>query len=530
VTVANLQTLVLLVAVLIVVALAAQRLRIAPPVLMVLAGIVLALLPGLPTFELSPELVLLFVLPPVIYSSGVSMSWREFRYNLRPISLLAIGGVLFTACALAVTLHYVIGLPWALGFLLGAIISPPDAIAPLAIMRELGVPRRLIVVLEGEGLVNDATALVLYRFAVAAVATGMFSLSAALARFGVIVFGEIMYGLVVGWLSLRLRTWAHNPRIEIVMSLMTPYLAFWPPAHLGGSGVLATVATGLYVSWVGPLQISASTRLQGIFFWDLTVYLIDGLVFLYTGLQMRVVVQHVHVGELRWMIGITALATAIAIAARFLWMFPATYLPRVLSRKLAERDPPPPWQAPFMIAFTGIRGVVSLAAALALPIATRDGRPFPHRDLCLFVAFGVIIVTLVGQGFVLPVVVRRLGLARGGAVERQAELAAERAARAEVVATGKRRLETIAAERTLPAPVVDHVRSSLERQRHAPPGAPEGVDQTIDDLLIEIISEQRQVLHALLRDGKLSDESRRRLERELDLEEEALRHGMDVAL
>ena len=262
---------------------------------MVMAGIALALVPGLPTFELSPELVLLFVLPPVIYSSGVSMSWREFRYNLRPIGLLAIGGVLFTTTALAVTLHYLLGLPWALGFLLGAIISPPDAIAPLAIMRELGAPRRLLVVLEGEGLVNDAIALVVYRFAVAAVVTGAFSMSAALARFGVIVVGELIYGLVVGWLSLRLRAWAHNPRIEIVMSLMTPYLAFWPPAHLGGSGVLATVATGLYVSWNGPLQISASTRLQGIFFWDLTVYLIDGLIFLYTGLQLRVLVEHVHI-------------------------------------------------------------------------------------------------------------------------------------------------------------------------------------------------------------------------------------------
>jgi CPA1 family monovalent cation:H+ antiporter len=530
VSVASLQTIVLLVAVLIVVALAAQRLRISPPVLMVIAGIALALVPGLPTFELSPELVLLFVLPPVIYSSGVSMSWREFRYNLRPIGLLAIGGVLFTTCALAVTLHYLLGLPWALGFLLGAIISPPDAIAPLAIMRELGAPRRLLVVLEGEGLVNDAIALVVYRFAVAAVVTGAFSMSAALARFGVILFGEIMYGLVVGWLSLRLRAWAHNPRIEIVMSLMTPYLAFWPPAHLGGSGVLATVATGLYVSWNGPLQISAPTRLQGIFFWDLTVYLIDGLIFLYTGLQLRVLVEHVHVGELHWMLTITGITTGIAIAVRFLWMFPATYVPRWASKKLRARDPAPGWQAPFMVAFTGVRGVVSLAAALALPMATRDGRPFPHRDLFLFVAFGVIVVTLVGQGLALPRLLQRLGLTRGGAEERERELAEERAARHHVAEIGTRRLEAIANERTIPEPVVAHVRTAIERQRHAAPDAPDELEQTIDDLLIEVIAEQRQVLHALLRDGKLSDESRRRLERQLDLEEEALRHGLDVVL
>lgn len=529
-SVASLQTLALLVAVLVVVALVAQRLRISPPVLMVTAGIALALVPGVPTFELSPELVLLFVLPPVIYSSGVSMSWREFRFNLRPIGMLAIGGVLFTACALAVTLHFVLGFPWALGFLLGAIISPPDAIAPIAILRELGAPRRLAVVIEGEGLVNDATALVLYRFAVAAIVTGAFSLGAALTRFGIIVVGEVLYGLLVGWLSLRLRTWAHNPRVEIVMSLMTPYAAFWPPAHLGGSGVLATVAAGLYVSWTGPLHISASTRLQGIFFWDLTIYLIDGLIFLYTGLQLRVLVEHVHMHELHWMLTVTGIATGIAIVARFVWMFPATYLPRWLSKKLAARDPAPKWQAPFMLAFTGIRGVVSLAAALALPMTTRDGRPFPYRDLFLFVAFGVIVVTLVGQGLTLPWLLRRLGLTRGGAEERARELAEERAARHQVVEMGTRRLEAMANERTLPEPIVQHVRSSIERQRHAAPDAPAELDETIDELLIEIIAEQRQVLHALLRDGKLSDESRRRLERQLDLEEEALRHGLDVVL
>jgi CPA1 family monovalent cation:H+ antiporter len=526
----SLQTLVLLVAVLIVVALAAQRLGISAPVLMVLAGIALALVPGLPTFELSPELVLLFVLPPVIYASGVAMSWREFCYNLRPIGLLAIGGVVFTACALAVTLHYVIGLPWELGFLLGAIVSPPDAIAPVAILRELGAPRRLLVVLEGEGLGNDATALVMYRFAVAAIVTGAFSLGAALTRFGVIVVGELLYGIAIGWLSLRLRAWARNPRVEIVMSLMVPYAAFWPPEYLGGSGVLATVAAGLFVSWNGPLQISASTRLQGIFFWDLTIYLLDGLVFLYTGLQLRLLVERVHGNELRWMLGATALVTAIAIVARFIWMFPATYLPRWASKKLAARDPAPPWQYPFMLAFTGVRGVVSLAAALALPLTIQNGAPFPHRDLFLFVAFGVIVVTLVGQGLLLPAVIRWLGLARGGAEERERELAEERAARGRVVDHGAERLATLASERALPDMVVDHVRHALERQRHGPSEAPPDVDQAIDELRVEIIGEQRQVLHALLREGKLGDESRRRLERELDLEEEALRHGLDIVL
>jgi monovalent cation/hydrogen antiporter len=532
-TIASFQTLLLLVAVLVGVALAAQRLMLAPPILMVIAGIAMALVPGLPRFELSPEFALLFVLPPVIYAAGVSMSWREFRFNLRPIGLLAIGGVVFTTCALAAVVHYVLGLDWGLGFLLGAIVAPPDALAPIAIARDLGVPRRILVVLEGEGLVNDATALVIYRFAVAAVSTGAFSLVRAVGWFGVILAGEIVYGVVIGWLSLRFRRWAHNTRVEIALSLMTPYAAFWLPAHLGGSGVLATAAAGLYVSWRGPLQISSATRLQGIFFWDLILYLIEGLVFLYTGLQMRMLVERIHIGELRWMLLATALTTAIAIAARFLWTFPVAYAPRWMSKKLAARDPMPPWQAPFMVAFTGIRGVVSLAAALAIPMTTSDGRPFPHRDTLLFVAFGVIVITLVGQGLSLPRLIRRLGLARGGEDERRLELQQQRAARAHVLESTARVLDQIAAERELPDDVVRQVQMHIADQRRQIPGDVADslvLARSIVELRAELIGEQRRVLHRLLREGKLSDESRRRLERDLDLEEETLRHRTDLAL
>src|SRR5471032_2060373 len=276
------QTILFMLAVLAAVAVAAKRLNIAPSILLVIAGIGMALVPNLPKVELAPELVLLVILPPLIYSAGVAMSWREFRYNLRPIALLAFVCVLFTTCAVAAAVHYLLHFDWSVGFLLGAIVSPPDVVAPLAIARRLGLPRRIVVVLEGEGLANDATALVLYRFAVVAVSTGTFSLSQAAGEFAMIVIGEIAFGLAVGWLSLRLRHWAHEPRVEITLSLLTPYLAFWVPAHFGGSGVLATVACGLYVSWVGPRLIPSATRLQGIFFWDLIVYLIEGLVFLLT--------------------------------------------------------------------------------------------------------------------------------------------------------------------------------------------------------------------------------------------------------
>ena len=233
---ATLQTILLLLAVLVVVAVVARRLDIAPSILLVVAGIALALIPGLPRIELAPELVLLGILPPLIYSAGVAMSWREFKFNLRPIALFAFGLVVFTAAAVAVAGHYLLGMPLAVGFVLGAIVSPTDAVAPLAVVRRLGLPRRLIVLLDGEGLANDATALILYRFAVAAVGTGLFSLGTAVGEFVLIVIGEIAYGIGVGWVSLRLRRWAGDPRVEITLSLLTPYLAFLVPQHLGRLG------------------------------------------------------------------------------------------------------------------------------------------------------------------------------------------------------------------------------------------------------------------------------------------------------
>jgi monovalent cation/hydrogen antiporter len=228
---ATIETILLLLAVMVVVAVVARRLNIAPSILLVIAGIALALAPGLPRIELAPELVLLGILPPLIYSAGVAMSWREFKFNLRPIALFAFGCVVFTTCAVAAAAHWLLGMPLAVGFVLGAIVSPPDAVAPLAIVRRLGVPRRLVVVLEGEGLANDATALILYRFAVAAVGTGLFSFTKAAGDFAMIVVAEIAYGIAIGWLSLRLRRWARDPRVEITLSLLTPYAAFLIPSN-----------------------------------------------------------------------------------------------------------------------------------------------------------------------------------------------------------------------------------------------------------------------------------------------------------
>jgi monovalent cation/hydrogen antiporter len=291
--IATIQTLVLLLAVVAAVAVVAARLKIPQAILLVLTGVGLALIPGLPTVELAPELVLLLVLPPVICSSAVDMSWREFKFNLRPITLLAVGCVLFTTVAVAVATHFLLGLAWPVAFVLGAIVSPPDAMAPLSVARRMQLPRRILVILEGEGLANDAAALILYRFAVAAVVTGAFSPAKAAGTFAAIVAGEILWGIGVGWLMLRLRRWVRDPSIEITLSVLTPYLSFWVPEQLGGSGVLATVTAGLYISWNGFRLISAATRLQGIFFWDFLIYLMEGMVFLITGLQARPLVARI---------------------------------------------------------------------------------------------------------------------------------------------------------------------------------------------------------------------------------------------
>jgi monovalent cation/hydrogen antiporter len=514
----------------------ARRAKIAPAILLLLAGIALAFVPGMPTLQLPPELVLLLVLPPLIYSASVAMSWREFRHNLRPIILLAVGCVIFTATAVAVATHVLIGLPWSVGFLLGAIVAPPDAVAPLAIVRRLGIPRRILVVLEGEGLANDATALILYRFAVVAITTGVFSLPTASGTFLVIIIGEALFGVAVGWLSLRARHYARDPQVEITLSLITPYLAYWVPEHLGGSGVIATVACGLYVSWNGPLWISSATRLQGIFFWDLVIYLIEGMLFLLTGFEMRLLYEKSKEFPLHEILIATALVAAIVIIARFVWVYPATYVPRLLSGALRRRDPSPPWQWVFILSFAGVRGAVSLAAALALPFTLASGEAFPNRDLILFISFGVIFVTLVGLGLSLPMVARWLGVADAGRHEHFAEHQSEIEARREALDAALRSLDMIAEKRGLSEDIVSLLRARHDIRVNQLPSSldPETHDVSAQgtSLTRELIAAERKFIHMMLREGKITDETRRRIERDLDLEEASLanREYRDIPL
>ncbi|HWW22176.1 MAG TPA: Na+/H+ antiporter [Steroidobacteraceae bacterium] len=523
--IADIQLVVCLLIVIAVVAIVARRLNIPSPILLVLVGVVLALLPGLPTLELAPDILLLLVLPPVIYSAAVAMSWREFRFNLRPISLLAIGAVIFTTAAVALACHWLLNLSWGVGFVLGAIVSPPDAVAPLAIARRLNLPRRITIILEGEGLANDASALILYRFAVAAVGGGLFSFSHAAGTFLAIVAGELAWGIAVGWTMLRLRRWVADPRVEIVLSVLTPFLAYWPPEHLGGSGVLATVTAGLYISWNGLRLISAATRLQGIFFWDFLIYVIEGLVFLLTGLQARPVLAGIRNYTAEELLVSGAVVSVVVLLTRFAWIYPATYLPRWLIPAISRRDPAPPWQWPFMLGFTGVRGIVSLAAALAIPLTTADGMPFPQRDLLLLLAFAVVLITLVGQGLTLPYLITALKLSDAGLRENGERRIEELRARILAIEAVLERVRALAADGRIPDAVAERLTihhtnrlelvesRSIEDERHQ-----ERVRLT-DEVELRLLSEEREAINQLYVQGRLKDETRRKIERELDLRE-----------
>jgi len=509
----------------------AGRLGLPQSILLVLTGVALGLIPGLPKVEIEPDLVMLVLLPPMLYGAGVGMSWRGFQANLRPILLLAIGCVLFTASAVAAACHYLLGFDWAVGFVLGAVVAPPDAVAPMAIARRLHLPERLLTILEGEGLVDDATALILFTFALAAVGSGGISLADAALKFMLIVVGELALGLAIGWALLRVRRWARNPQVEIMLSLLTPFLAFWPPHALGGSGVLAAVAAGLYVSWNGPRFIAPATRLQGYFVWGLVTHGIEGLLFLLTGLQAWTIVRGVDSGGWYRLATAAVLVTTVVIVVRFIWVFPATYLPR-LWRPLNRRDPSPQWQTPFLIGFTGIRGVVSIAAALSIP-STINGAAFPQRDLILFVTFCVIMATLVGQGSLLPSLIRALGLANAGQAEAAVAKAAEVEARQQAIEAALAELDRLAAAGAPEAAVTSLYRRHRDRRNEyagtadtAVEGSPVAEDA---ELQARLITAERRAIAAAYRDNRITDDARRRIEREFDLEDARNLHALESA-
>jgi len=511
--------------------LAARRMRVPQSILLVVVGAALAFAPRFPAVRLNPDLVLLLLLPPLLYFSGVGMSWRGFRKYLRPIMLMAVGCVLFTASVVAAATHWLLHLPWAIGFVLGAVVSPPDAVAPMAIARRLSVPKRILTVLEGEGLVNDATALILFSFAVGAVASGGVSIIGAAETFAVIVIGEIVWGLAIGWSLLHLRAWSKDTEVEMILALLTPFAAFWPPHFLGGSGVLAAVTAGLYTSWHGPKLISPATRLQGFFVWGLAVYLVEGVVFFLTGLQSRLVMEGPDAGEWSQMIGAAIITVVLVVVIRFVWVFAAAYLPTLLSRNNDARRVTPTWQETFLVGFTGIRGVVSLVAALSVPEMV-GAEPFPERDLILFVTFCVILVSLVGQGAALPKVIEYLGLDKAGAAEAESAKRNEVTARVAGIRAALDRLKQLMGEGAV-ARSAANLRRLHEGRLTDFVQTGDGIDGApvaeAAGIQLQLVAAERASIASQYAAEKLTDEARRRIERELDLEDARIRHAADSA-
>ena len=520
----------------------ANRIEVPYPILLVLGGLVLGFVPKLPRVELEPDVVFLLFLPPLLYVSALFTSWRDFRANLRPISLLAVGLVLMTTCVVAAVAHWAVGLPWAPAFVLGAIVSPTDAIAATSVAQRLGVPRRIVTVLEGESLVNDATGIVAYRIAVAAVMVGTFSFLQAGLQFVIGAIGGIAVGFAVGWLVIWARRHvADDPDIQNTVSLLTPFAAYllaeepshWAWAQLGlpgdfaFSGVLAVVTTGLYLGRRAPQYISPETRIQGYAFWELVTFLLNGMIFALIGLQLRGIVERLSESAsdpIPTLILYGVLISLAVILARFLWVFPATYVPRWFSRTLRQRDPSPPVRQVTVIAWTGMRGVISLAAALALPLSIGGGAPFPGRDLILFLTFCVILATLVVQGLTLPLLIRTLGLEDDGSQERE-----EIKGRVEVANAALARIEELLQEEWVREDTAERVRGLYNYRRSRFAARFDGDDDGLEErsaayqrLMRDLLRAQRATLRQLRTEGRIGDEVMHRIERDLDLEESRL--------
>jgi monovalent cation/hydrogen antiporter len=499
----------------------AQAVRIPYPILLVIGGLALGFVPGIPPIELPPDLVLVAVLPPLLYGTAFFTSLREFRASMKPIVLLAVGLVLLTMVLVAVVAHELIpGISWPVAFVLGAIVSPTDPTAATAIATRLGLPRRLIGLIEGESLVNDGTALVALRSAVMAVVAGSFSLPAASGRFVWSVAGGIAIGLAVGFVVRQVRRRVDNPPVELTISILSGYFAFLPAQALGVSGVLAAVSAGIYLGWHTLELTSARTRLQGVGLWEVIFFVLNGLLFALVGLQLPVILDALSGISGGDLLLYAVVVTAVVMAARFLWVFPATFLSRLLRHESDE-----PWKSALIVSWSGMRGAVSLAAALALPLTTDAGTPFPDRELVIFLTFSVILGTLLLQGLTLPALIRALRL-------RDDEMESKEEAKARIYAAeaALARLEELVDEDWVREDTADRLRAmfNFRRERFRSRFDPE-TDGDIEDrslsyqrLLRELLDAEREAVLNLQRDGRIDDEVMRRVIRDLDLEEARL--------
>jgi Na+/H+ antiporter len=497
------------------------------PIVLVLGAIPLGYLPGVPNVELDPELVLVIFLPPLLYVAAFFADLRALRADARALSLTSIGLVLLTTCAVAVVGHELIDLPWAVAFALGAVVSPTDPVAATTIARELGAPRRLVTLIEGESLVNDSSALIAYRVAVAAAIGGSFSLLDASVDFVVAVLGGIAVGLMVGAMIAEVRRRIDDVPVEITISLSTGFAAYLPAEALGVSGVLAAVTAGIYLGWLAPQVSTAQMRMQGRAVWEFTVFLLNAVLFVLIGLQLPSILDAVAGIDPGTLAGYALATIAAVVGTRFLWLFTTPYMLRALDRRpgqVARRVGAAPR---VVMGWAGMRGAVSLAAALSLPLETDAGAPFPERELVIFLAYCVVLFTVVVQGLTLPTLIRRLGVAEDG-TEEEAE---EHAARIAAAQAALEALDGLAEEEWTREDTVERLRRlyAFRRRRFATlRGDLEDQDGIVDRSLAyqrmmhDVIEAQRGAIVRMRNEGLISAEVMRRVERDLDLEESRL--------
>jgi len=397
----------------------ANKRKLPYPILLVFAGLIIGFLPGLPAMALDPEIVFVIILPPLLYDAASRTSWHEFKSSIRPISALAISLVFFTTVAVAFTAHLLIpGFSWPLAFVLGAIVSPPDAIAASGIIKGLGLNKKVVTIIEGESLVNDASALIAYRYAVTAVTTGTFIFWQAGLQFLIVASVGIIIGMVIGYLFV----FAHkkienNPIVETSLTLLSPYISFLIAEHFHMSGVLAVVSTGLVISWRAPEVFSYQTRMNTRVVWDTVIFLLHGFVFILIGLQLPLIINDLGHFPVLLILGYGLVISLVTIVVRIVWVFAGAYWQKYFYRLMSSADKKSEyvntdetWKNVLVVAWTGTRGVISLAAALALPFVLQDGSAFPKRYSIIFLSFVVIFVTLVVQGLSLPYLIRWLNI------------------------------------------------------------------------------------------------------------------------
>lgn len=505
----------------------ARRVGGSPPLALVVAGLAASYVPGVPSYAIDPDLVLLLILPPLLYSAALDSSYLRFRDNLRPIGLLSVGLVLFSTAAVGLAAWWLVpGLTPAAALVLGAVVAPPDAVAATAVGRRLGLPRRVMTIIGGESLFNDATALTVFRVAVAVVAGATYTVWQGIGVFVLVALGGAAVGWAIGWLVHRVRCLLHDDVIESALGLLVPFAAFLLAEEaLHVSGVTAVVVAGLYLGHRSP-QAGPASRLQEQAVWKAADTLLESLVFALIGLQLRTVVEGVDAGLPRLLLVGLAL-TLVAVVARVVWVFPATYVPRWLWRPLRERDPAPPWRVPAVISWAGMRGVVTLAAAFAIPLSTGSGAPFPGRNEIILLAFVVTVGTLLLHGLTLPAVIRALDI-RGQ--ESFADALAEAQAQSAATRAAADRLDQLDDGNPLHRHAVAKLRHLNEHRANAAWERLEPAD--IEDsrapsvafrrLRREMLAAEREVFVRYRDERRIDDEVFRRVQRQLDLEESML--------